>query len=317
MRRGGLGLLRPHFRPRSVPTRALHLLPPPHPATGVAAAAAAVSAALGAALACGDHSHSSRCHPMDAAAAQHGLLGESHTIEANGVALKFAKEEGAEKADAEVGGEGVWTGRFLWASGGELAQFCAAKPPEFWEGKRVCELGAGCGLVGLTVAAMGAKETVLTDQVTEGAASNLAANASAAPGLEPSRCRVAKLRWGVPEDYPAVAPPFDVIVGSDVLQEGGDIVGDYGTLAGTIGALSGPRTEVYLCSPISNPMKMVAFFDALKAHGFKSKVLKPPLGFDPVRAPPELHQPSPRTPAHPHPTLSLRLPGGLPARQSL
>ena len=107
--RRGLGLLRPHFRARSVP---LHLLPPPHPTTGVAAAAA-VSAALGAALACGDHSHSSRCHPMDAAAAQHGLLGESHTIEANGVALKFAKEEGAEKADAEVGGEGVWTGRFL------------------------------------------------------------------------------------------------------------------------------------------------------------------------------------------------------------
>lgn len=177
------------------------------------------------------------------AGAAHGLLGEEFTIDANGVTLQFAKETGAETADAEVGGEGVWTGRFLWASGGELAKFIVGKGPEYWAGKRVIELGCGCGLAGLTAAAMGAKETMLTDQVTDGAATNLALNAAATPELG-QRCRVSKLRWGEEEDYAGVGElPYDVIVGSDIMQEGGDIVGNYKTLADTVAALSGPKSE--------------------------------------------------------------------------
>ena len=173
----------------------------------------------------------------------HGTLGERFEIEANGVRLQFATETGAASADADVGGEGVWTGRFLWASGGELAKFIVGKGAEYWAGKRVLELGCGCGLAGLTAAAMGAKETVLTDQVTEGAASNLAANVAAAPDLG-ARCRVSKLSWGAEAEYAAVgALPFDVIVGSDIMQEGGDIVGDYKTLADTVAAMSGPKSK--------------------------------------------------------------------------
>ncbi len=173
----------------------------------------------------------------------HGTLGERFEIEANGVRLQFATETGAASADADVGGEGVWTGRFLWASGGELAKFIVGKGPEYWAEKRVLELGCGCGLAGLTAAAMGAKETVLTDQVTEGAASNLAANVATAPDLG-ARCRVSKLSWGAEAEYAAVgALPFDVIVGSDIMQEGGDIVGDYKTLADTVAAMSGPKSK--------------------------------------------------------------------------
>lgn len=184
------------------------------------------------------------------AGASHGLLGESHTIQvADGLALKFAKEVGAEQADAEVGGAGVWTGRFLWASGGELAQYLIGKGPEYFAGKRVLELGCGCGLAGLTCAALGAKETLLTDQITEGAETNLALNAAELPDLKLSeRCHVKKLRWGNAEDYAAAEGPFDVIVGSDIMQEGGDIVGEYKTLADTIAALSGPKTEVHFKS---------------------------------------------------------------------
>lgn len=221
------------------------------------------------------------------AGASHGLLGESHTIEvAEGVTLQFAVEVGAEQADADVGGEGVWTGRYLWASGGELAKYLIGKGPEYFAGKRVLELGCGCGLAGLTCAAMGAKETRLTDQVIEGAVTNLALNATALPELTlGERCRVEKLRWGNAEDYAAADGPYDVIVGSDIMQEGGDIVGDYKTLADTIAALSGPKTEVppprssnfadlrdllgcfhqpigrmrvqvWLCNPIANPIKL-------------------------------------------------------------
>ena len=66
---------------------------------------------------------------------------------------------------------------------------------------------------------MGAKETVLTDQVTEGAASNLAANVVSAPELA-ERCHVSKLSWGAEDKYASVGSlPFDVIVGSDVTYE--------------------------------------------------------------------------------------------------
>ena len=137
----------------------------------------------------------------------------------------------------------MWTGRFLWASGGELAKFIVGKGPEYWANKRVLELGCGCGLAGLTAAAMGAKETVLTDQVTEGAASNLAANVTSAPELA-ERCHVSKLSWGAEDEYTSVGSlPFDVIVGSDILQEGGDIVGNYKTLADTVAAMSGPKSK--------------------------------------------------------------------------
>lgn len=148
-----------------------------------------------------------------------------------------------------MGGQGVWTGRFLWASGGVLARFVVEKGADYWAEKRVLELGCGCGLAGLTAAAMGARQTVLTDQVTDGAASNLAANATVAPELA-ERCSVSKLCWGVEEDYESVAPlPFDVILGSDILQESGDIVGNYKTLADTVGALSGPTSEHCRTSP--------------------------------------------------------------------
>ena len=96
----------------------------------------------------------------------------------------------------------------------------------------------------------------------------------------------------------ATAPPFDVILGSDILQEGGDIVGSFELLAKTLVALSKPppgeeqaamaisgdrhpsihslpplpETTVYLCNPIGNPAKLAAFFELMKSEGFDARV---------------------------------------------
>ena len=40
--------------------------------------------------------------------------------------------------------------------------------------------------------------------------------------------------------------------------------------------------EFWLCNAIANPLKLAEFFSETKRHGFKSKVVKPPLGFDPI-----------------------------------
>ena len=40
--------------------------------------------------------------------------------------------------------------------------------------------------------------------------------------------------------------------------------------------------EFLLCNAIANPLKLAEFFSEMKRHGFKSKVVKPPMGFDPI-----------------------------------
>ena len=81
----------------------------------------------------------------------------------------------------------------MWKSGGELAKFIINQGPEFWANKRVAELGCGCGMAGLTAAAMGAAHVLLTDQVTAGADHNLSANVQAFPAeLGGGRVNVAR-----------------------------------------------------------------------------------------------------------------------------
>ena len=71
-----------------------------------------------------------------------------------------------------------------------------------------------CWQVGLTGAALSAKEVVLSDQVLHVARHNRDANFS---GAARARVKLAKLEWGSNADAAAIKPPFDVILGSDIL----------------------------------------------------------------------------------------------------
>jgi len=111
------------------------------------------------------------------------------------------------------------TGWRVWRASRFLCRFlerAAAGPtPPFREGSAVLELGAGCGLVGIVCAHLGARVTITDlDIVLPLTSYNVQQNAL------PPECRghaqVKQLRWG--SDVRSAFPPgsFDLIVGSDL-----------------------------------------------------------------------------------------------------
>ena len=108
------------------------------------------------------------------------------------------------------------------------------------------ELGTGCGLVGLTAAAHGAQEAVLTDQVLHVATINADANFE---GEDRRRIRLERLKWGDEEAATALGPPFDLILGSDIIYH----AQDFDVLAETMASLAAVGTVAYLCTPDGSP----------------------------------------------------------------
>ena len=194
-------------------------------------------------------------------------------------ALRDAADAAQQEREAWLGG---WTGGNIWESSEVLSRLLCLRPRSWWDDKRVLELGAGCGLVGLTALALGAPEVTLTDQVLYMARQNLIANfgadalvdhdwqrpspdaateallqakrdraAAAADNESPpplhatGRAVLRNLYWGDSTDIADASPPFDLILGSDLMYHSSDLL----TLADTIAALTAPGTEVLWASP--------------------------------------------------------------------
>ncbi|XP_020592262.1 protein N-lysine methyltransferase METTL21A isoform X2 [Phalaenopsis equestris] len=119
--------------------------------------------------------------------------------------------------------------------------------PSKLKGKRAIELGAGCGLAGLGMALLGC-DVVSTDQievlpllmknVERNTSWIMQANDSASFGS----IEVAELNWGNEDHIKAVCPPFDYIIGTDIVYAEHLLE----PLVQTILALSGPRTTIML-----------------------------------------------------------------------
>nr|ACG46925.1 tumor-related protein [Zea mays] len=123
-------------------------------------------------------------------------------------------------------------------------RFCPSK----LKGKRVIELGAGCGLAGFGMALLGGDVTT-TDQaeVLPLLMRNVERNRSWISQSNPDSdsvgsITVAELDWGNKEHIKAVEPPFDYIVGTDVVYSEHLLQ----PLMETITALSGPKTKILL-----------------------------------------------------------------------
>jgi hydroxymethylbilane synthase len=99
---------------------------------------------------------------------------------------------------------GVHTGTVTWSGGRALAGYLSEQP-ELVRGKRVVEIGAGCGLVSLTCCALGADAVLATD---------VEADALARVAGAPGGAQVSTALFDIFGDAPL--PPCDVMVASDV-----------------------------------------------------------------------------------------------------
>lgn len=123
------------------------------------------------------------------------------------------------------------------------------------------ELGCGCGLCGLVAAGLGAEEVVLTDQVLFVAQHNLR-HAGLPPYLQ-RRVRVEGLKWGSEDDMAAVSPPFDLLLGGDIMY----FPGHYEVLSRTIIGLTTIGSEVFSrYSSDSHGLRLLALVQHQIAH---------------------------------------------------
>ena len=105
------------------------------------------------------------------------------------------------------------------------------------------ELGAGCGLVGLTLAALGG-DAVITDlpENLRLLRANVRANATVSSRVVP---RVRPLKWGEPLTAELAAPvPYDIVVATDLFYAREAMP----ALIETLLALSGPQTCLLLAA---------------------------------------------------------------------
>lgn len=172
------------------------------------------------------------------------VLTQSEATEASPDIKKAAGEvawTGASKKESH------WTGKTIAPSGQVLARVLM-NMPELVHDNRVVELGSGCGVVGLTGGVLGARETYLTDQVTFMAKSNLDLllddmHMGARSSLW--NVRVRTLQWGDARTINSLEPPFDLVLGSDILYR----ASDHDLLAATVERLSNPSTVVLVATP--------------------------------------------------------------------
>ncbi|GLU11872.1 hypothetical protein SLE2022_285920 [Rubroshorea leprosula] len=123
-------------------------------------------------------------------------------------------------------------------------RFCPSK----LKGKRVIELGAGCGVAGFGMAFLGCN-VVSTDQVEvlPLLMRNVERNVSRIIQMnhDPDSfgsIQVAELDWGNEDHIRAVGPPFDYIIGTDVVYAEHLLE----PLLQTMLALSGPKTTIMI-----------------------------------------------------------------------
>eukprot|EP00775_Hariotina_reticulata_P006407 gene6407-6638_t len=131
------------------------------------------------------------------------------------------------------------SGSVVWDCGLVLAHFLIKQSQSGnikLAGKRVIELGSGTGVVGLTAAALGAQQVLLTDrtqlvpQLLDNIQRNHLQHVASAAALD----------WGQPLP-PAAQPAYDLLLCSDLVYSESSV----GLLLSSIAALTAPGSVIY------------------------------------------------------------------------
>jgi predicted nicotinamide N-methyase len=148
--------------------------------------------------------------------------------------------------------QSIDTGSCIWDAALVLASFFANRdqfPADFWPKKRVCEIGAGCGVTGLVVAQLGA-DVVLTELADELKLlqKNVAQNPinidsqSDKSGISHLGSATAmEYFWG--SDPSHLGDSFDIIVAADCVYE----VQLFDMLAKAMVDICAKNTKAYFC----------------------------------------------------------------------
>ncbi|OVA06954.1 Nicotinamide N-methyltransferase-like [Macleaya cordata] len=165
------------------------------------------------------------------------------TLEVLGHQLQFSQDPNSKHLGTTVWDASMVFVKFLERNC-RKGRFCPSK----LKGKRVIELGAGCGVAGFGMALLGC-DVVTTDQieVLPLLMRNVERNTSRILQTSPDSAsfgsiQVAELDWGNEKHIEAVDPPFDYIIGTDVVYAEHLLE----PLLQTIFALSGPKTTILL-----------------------------------------------------------------------
>ncbi|GAV66474.1 Methyltransf_16 domain-containing protein [Cephalotus follicularis] len=164
-------------------------------------------------------------------------------VELFGHQLEFSQDPNSKHLGTTVWDASVVFAKFL-ETNSRKGRFCPSK----LKGKRVIELGAGCGVAGFGMALLGCN-VVATDQieVLPLLARNVERNTSRIMQMNPSSdsfgsVQVAELDWGNDDHIRHLDSPFDYVIGTDVVYAEHLLE----PLLRTIHALSGPKTTILL-----------------------------------------------------------------------
>ncbi|XP_047308203.1 protein N-lysine methyltransferase METTL21D isoform X2 [Impatiens glandulifera] len=162
-------------------------------------------------------------------------------LEVLGHQLHFSQDPNSKHLGTTVWDASMVLVKFL-EKNSRKGRFSASK----LKGKRVIELGAGCGVAGFGMAMLGC-DVVSTDQaeVLPLLMRNAERNSSRVTQVNPDNfgsIEVAELDWGNMDHVRAVCPPFDFVIGTDVVYSENLLE----PLLHTILSLSGPKTTILL-----------------------------------------------------------------------
>ncbi|GMQ11689.1 hypothetical protein CsSME_00054215 [Camellia sinensis var. sinensis] len=162
------------------------------------------------------------------------------------------------QSPSSLGTPGV-TGSVLWDSGvvlGKFLEHAVESGMMLLQGKKVVELGSGCGLVGCIAALLGA-EVILTDLpdrlrlLRKNVGTNLYGNVRGSAA-------VSQFVWGEEPDLELIQPLPDYVLGSDVIY-GEDAVMD---LLATLLELCGTQTTIILAGELRNDAILEYFLES-------------------------------------------------------